>query len=161
MVLAGRRSQWGLDGALDSILCLTDTSGGNLEPAYYWWHLTNMEQWLITKLAFDGGMLVGGKWGFSSKRLLLKWHKKVALGRKGWTASVLPNIYIYIYIYVCVCTEPADEWQRREHIDTSHMRTITAPLCLWALSHKKPLSVLISGVCVNMGQTYFCKILPR
>ncbi len=49
MELAGRKSQWGLVGSVDPIFCLTNSSRGNLEPAYYRWHLTNMEQRLITK----------------------------------------------------------------------------------------------------------------
>lgn len=62
MVLAGRRSHWGLARAVDTILCLTDSARGNLEPAYYWWHLTNMEQWLITKQTPWESLMEGWFW---------------------------------------------------------------------------------------------------
>lgn len=132
MVVAGRRSRGGLAGAADAILSLTDTARGNLEPAYYWWHLTNMEQWLITKQdpmrAFDGRMV-------STNRLLLKWHRGFFLfffllkGQRERARPYCLSSY-HTYFFCCCCSV---QGQKETHLPVSlfGMREEHLSVCLY------------------------------
>lgn len=149
MVVAGRRSRGGLAGAADAILSLTDTARGNLEPAYYWWHLTNMEQWLITKQdpmrAFDGRMV-------SANRLLLKWHRGFFFCFFFcWrdTGKELGPYFLssyHTYFCCCCCCCPVRE-QKETHLSVS--------LLVW---EKSILVFVCIGICswtlTNVEQTH-------
>lgn len=107
----------GLVGAVD----LTDTGRGNLEPAYYWWHLTNMEQWLISRPHESlwwkdaGGrkvrlQLTGFYWNYTKGFCL----------RFGIQRITSPALFALNQLRT-----------RGVHTDTSHMSIIRAPLCIW------------------------------